>query len=188
MITKSIIRKTVLSYRKLLSVQEYEQRNSAVLQKTDELLKEKGFHSIHLFLAISANKEPSISPLLPKLWKRGVTTLTSVTDFKKREMRHFFLNAATKLEPNHLGIPEPVKATEANLDEVEVVLIPLLLADRSGSRIGYGGGFYDQLLSETKAVKIGLSLSNPVDRIEQTDDWDIPLDFLITPYKIYNYG
>jgi len=186
-ITKSLIRKTVLAYRKLLPTYEYEKRNSALLDSLYDLILRRGIQSIHLFLAIADKKEPDIFPLLPALWKRQIITIASISDFKKREMHHFFLDNETKLKCNHLGIPEPVMAVKTDMN-VDAILIPLLVADRAGNRIGYGGGFYDKLLSETKAVKIGLSLAYPVDQIIQTDSWDVPLNFLITPYKTYDYG
>ncbi|MDE0470880.1 MAG: 5-formyltetrahydrofolate cyclo-ligase, partial [Ekhidna sp.] len=148
----------------------------------------KAIHFLHVFLAIPKNKEPDISSLLPTLWERSVTTITSVTDFEKKEMNHYYLKRETRLKPNHLGIPEPIDKVCADFTTVEAILIPLLAADKAGGRIGYGGGFYDQLLKEKKTVKIGLNLSNPVDKLQQIERWDVPLEFLITPFKIYNYG
>jgi len=187
-ITKSLIRKTILSYRRLLSSHEYEERNKSLLQNLDHWMSAKAIHFVHLFLAIPKNKEPDISPLLSTLWERNVTTITSVTDFEKRSMDHCHLKENTGLKSNHLGIPEPTDRLHADFTKVEAVLIPLLAVDKDGGRIGYGGGFYDKLLNETKVIKIGLSLSNPVDKILQNEKWDISLDFLITPFKIYDYG
>ncbi|MBC6427250.1 MAG: 5-formyltetrahydrofolate cyclo-ligase [Ekhidna sp.] len=187
-ITKSFIRKTVLSYRRLLSLDEYEKRNESLLRKLDHWMRAEAVHFVHLFLAISKHKEPDVSSLLPHLWERNVVTITSVTDFEKREMSHYHLKADTGLKSNHLGIPEPIDKVRADFSKAEAILVPLLVVDKSGGRIGYGGGFYDKLLNETKAVKIGLSLSNPVDKIQQTEKWDVSLDLLITPFKIYHYG
>lgn len=188
LVTKSIVRKTALNYRKILASKEYKKRNSLIVSKLNDLLERKKVESIHVFLAIADNKEPDISPMLPLLWRRQVKTITSVTNFSKKEMYHYKLDSSTKLEPNHLRIPEPSNADSIGMDAIGAILVPLLVADKRGNRIGYGGGFYDKLLSKTKAIKIGLSLGNPVDEIKQTDDWDIPLNYLITPYKIYNYG
>lgn len=187
-LNKSLIRKTVLHYRKLLPPNEYKKRNSSVLARLDDLLSKMVVESIHVFLPIVRNKEPDVSSLLPVLWERKIATITSITDFKNRSMRHYLLDAGSRLQPNRLGIPEPVNAVQTDLSKIGAILVPLLVGDKEGNRIGYGGGYYDKLLKETKASKIGLCLSNPVDQIEQTDDWDIPLDYLITPYKIYNYG
>jgi len=54
------------------------------------------------------------------------------------------------------------------LSEVGFVLVPALAFDRSGGRIGYGGGFYDRLLAKTNAHKIGVGF------IEQVSSEDLP--------------
>ncbi len=104
------------------------------------------------------------------------------------EMRHFSLTESTALVKNKFGIPEPTNSEEASIENLDLIFVPLLLCDKEGFRIGYGGGYYDRLLSETKALKVGLSLSPPADIILQREEWDIPLDYLITPFKTYNYG
>lgn len=102
-------------------------------------------------------------------------------------MRHYYLEPTTALANNQFDIPEPVNARPANLQNVEVIFIPLLLADKKGYRVGYGGGYYDQMLKECEARKVGISLSSPVDYLMQKDDWDQKLDVLITPYNRYDF-
>jgi 5-formyltetrahydrofolate cyclo-ligase len=55
--------------------------------------------------------------------------------------------------------------------------------------VGYGKGFYDKFLNECRKdlVKIGLSLFNPVDKISDIQKHDIPMDYCITPEKIYAF-
>ena len=126
--------------------------------------------------------------MLDFLWVNSIQVVVSRTNFDKKLLNHFVLEPDTILLENKLGIKEPVDAKETSLDQIEAFLIPLLVCDRHGFRIGYGGGYYDRMLKETKALKVGLSLSPPVDKIMQQEAWDIPLDYLITPYKTYNYG
>jgi len=187
-VSKSQLRKVLLDYRRILSREEYVKRNNQLCSLLQSHIKKGKYTSIHIFLPIQKNSEPDVQGLLPYLWEQGIFTVTSKTDFRKKEMHHFEINADTKISINERGIPEPTGNEEVSIDQINAILLPLMLADKHGNRIGYGGGYYDRLLKETKAVKIGLSLSNPVDRILQTDEWDIPLDFLITPFKTYKYG
>ncbi|GAB4233225.1 MAG: hypothetical protein Tsb0034_06370 [Ekhidna sp.] len=103
-------------------------------------------------------------------------------------MAHFYLKSNTKLKTNNWGIPEPINAKEANVSDVDIVLVPLLLADKCGNRIGYGGGYYDRFLKESSALKVGLNLAEPVDQILQKEEWDTPLDVLITPQNVYEFA
>ena len=188
MLEKRLIRQTSLTFRKQLDEVEYGRRNHEVSERLLQLILDRNIKSVHLFFPISKNKEPDVTSILQTLWEKKIQTVTSITDFDQRTMRHFVIDASTKLIENRLGIPEPQDAAEVAIDHIASILVPLVLADKHGNRIGYGGGFYDQLLKETKARKIGLSLSNPVDKIMQTDDWDVPLNYLITPFKNYSYG
>ena len=166
----------------------YTQRNEQLCQAIARFIEQNEIYTLHTFLAIGKNKEPDVLPLFKDLWNSGKKVVVSKTDFLFKQMRHYYLNEETNLIVNKKGIPEPVDAKEALLEELDVIFVPLLLSDRKGYRIGYGGGYYDRLLSETNSLKVGLSLSPPVDEILQKEDWDIPLNYLITPFKTYQYG
>jgi len=187
-VSKSQLRKVLLDYRRILSKEEYARRNDQLCSLLQSHVDLEKYTFIHAFLPIQKNNEPDVQNLFPYFWEKGILTVASKTDFRKKEMHHFEINKSTEIATNERGIPEPNESKEVSLDQVNAILLPLMLADKQGNRIGYGGGYYDRLLEGTKAIKIGLSLSNPVDSILQTNEWDIPLDFLITPFKIYNYG
>ncbi len=178
----------ILHYRILADGLLYAQRNDQLCQVTSEFIEERNIKKLHAFLAIKKNNEPDISPIFEKLWSNGKKVIVSKTDFLFKQMRHYYLEAKTNLVINSKGIPEPVDASEASLENLDVIFVPLLLSDKLGYRIGYGGGYYDRLLAETNTLKVGLSMSPPVDEILQKEEWDIPLDYLITPNKIYKYG
>lgn len=188
MLTKTYLRKVILHYRMLIDGMQYEQRNELLCRAAVDFIENKNIQSLHTFLSIKKNQEPDISHVFDLLWSKGVRIVVSKTDFKLKQMRHYVLKVETKLIENTKGIPEPMDAEEAPLDHLDLIFVPLLICDKEGYRIGYGGGYYDRLLLETKALKVGLSLSPPVDIILQREDWDIPLDYLITPFKTYNYG
>ena len=94
------------------------------------------------------------------------------------------------LKLNKWGIPEPVNGIEIPATQLDVVFIPLLAFDEKGNRIGYGKGFYDRFLNECKedVIKVGLSFFEATTTIEDTNANDIPLDFCVTPEKIYRFN
>ncbi len=186
--TKSDLRRLVLFYRKLLSEKIFKERNLLLLKSVKTFIKENNFTTIHVFFAIEKNKEPNIQPLLPWLFENNYEILASKTDFKKKTMKHFLLKKDTSIIVNKIGIPEPDYGVQVSEEEIDLILIPLTLADKLGHRIGYGGGYYDRLLPKTKALKVGLSLAPPVDSIIQVEKRDIPMNHLLTPYKTYTYG
>jgi 5-formyltetrahydrofolate cyclo-ligase len=68
----------------------------------------------------------------------------------------------------------------------DLVLVPLVLADRAGARIGHGKGHYDRALGHLRAaghvITIGLGWDEQLsDAPIPADPWDVPLDFIATP-------
>ncbi len=58
------------------------------------------------------------------------------------------------LQAGVFGIREPrVSAPLVDLSQLDFILVPGLAFDRTGMRLGYGAGFYDQLLARENSVK-----------------------------------
>lgn len=68
-----------------------------------------------------------------------------------------------------------------------LMIMPGLAFDRSGNRIGYGGGFYDRYLGfhgQNKFAKVALALDKQImDKIE-THPLDIKVDYIVTPTEV----
>ena len=72
---------------------------------------------------------------------------------------------------------EPIGAVFAQLDAIDVVLVPALAIDPDGYRLGQGGGFYDRALPLLRAWKHGVVY--PYERMEHDlprDPWDVAVD------------
>ena len=91
---------------------------------------------------------------------------------------------------NSFGIPEPVQAERVDGWEIGMVLVPLLAFDQQGNRVGFGKGYYDRFLAEQcpQATRIGFSFFDPVDAVSDIESFDIPLDFCVTPEKLYTFN
>ncbi|NER10187.1 5-formyltetrahydrofolate cyclo-ligase [Muriicola jejuensis] len=104
-------------------------------------------------------------------------------------LQHFHLLKDTVLENNPWGIPEPVNGIPVPPLKIDVVFVPLLAFDRKGHRVGYGKGYYDRFLSECRkdCLKVGLSLFEAVEEISDTGKQDIPMNYCLTPERIYSF-
>ena len=90
---------------------------------------------------------------------------------------------------NQLGIPEPCSNQELTAQDIDLIIVPLLCFDKEGYRVGYGKGFYDKFLTgcNDDVIKIGLSYFDPVDKIGDREEFDVPLNYCVTPYQIYDF-
>ena len=103
------------------------------------------------------------------------------------DMEAIACHADTIFEANAINILEPLETEVMDPLDIDLVLVPLLACDVSGNRVGFGKGYYDRYLSRCRpnCLKVGLSYFAPVERIDDANEFDVPLDFCITPEKVY---
>ena len=176
---KVFLRTKALQDRKSLSKEEFKKRNHSLLIQISQFVNKENLETIHTFLPIAKNREPDMTPLFEGWWQENRKIMVSKTDFKTKQMTHFWLTESTELETNTWGIPEPVDAESADFNDADLVIVPLLIGDKEGNRIGYGGGYYDKLLREFRGQSVGISLSPKVDHLD-ADPWDVPLHVILT--------
>jgi 5-formyltetrahydrofolate cyclo-ligase len=94
---------------------------------------------------------------------------------------------------NRHGIPEPVCGASERIapEQLDVVLLPLLGFDRSGHRLGFGGGYYDrsfEFLRERSAIgrPVLVGIGYAVQEIAAIDamPWDVRLDYIATDQEL----
>lgn len=185
---KKDLRSDYINYRKSLSESFLADSSLAI---ANNLLQVGIWHLAyyHIYLPISQQKEVDTTYILCILQaKEKKIVVPKVTG--NRVLKHYLLTDATKFRTNRWNIPEPVEGTEIEAPKIDVVFIPLLAFDTKGNRVGYGKGFYDKFLSECRedVIKIGFSLFEAEEIIDDIDDYDVPLDYCVTPQKIYSFS
>jgi len=112
-----------------------------------------------------------------------------VTDFRDNSMKAFLINEDTVYAANKYGLMEPKEGIAIHAEAIDLVFVPLLCFDEAGYRVGYGKGFYDRFLSQCgqHVIKIGFSYFDAVDKIDDANHFDVPLNYCITPQQIYEF-
>lgn len=190
---KAALRKEFLQKRKEVDERWLIEKNALIARNLENYVQENHFKTLHTFL--------------PQLGSREINTFFIIESFRiafptmrvaapciipgTREMEHFLMTPQTHLVTNQWRIPEPYPITSKKIrpEEIDIVLVPLLAFDRKGYRVGYGGGYYDRFLPQTRpnCIKMGLSVFEAVDEIEDVNQHDIPLDLCITPRHMYEF-
>ena len=143
----------------------------------------------HLFMASEQNKEIDTAHLLSVLQgKDKQIVIPKILD--DYVLEHYLLFDQTPLKMSHWGIPEPQSGIKINSNQIDVVFVPLLIFDLQGHRIGYGKGYYDRFLAKCRkeTIKVGLSYFDPIEKIDDIQSHDIPIDFGITRDRIYEFS
>lgn len=141
------------------------------------------------FYPIEEKREINIFLLTDFLLFRypGLQLCYPKTNIFQNTMQAVMATAETGFDANEYGIPEPVAGEIIDATYLDAVFVPLLAFDKHGNRVGYGKGFYDRYLEDCRAdcLKIGLSYFDAVERIEDAGEFDVPLNYCITPQSTY---
>ncbi len=100
-----------------------------------------------------------------------------------------FYQETEELSVNKWGIHEPLPNHLIPSIEIDSFLVPLVGFDLSGHRIGFGKGYYDRYFARIHqpVKRIGVSYFEPITKLEDTHQFDVPLTHCITPWNIYEF-
>ncbi|MFM7596292.1 MAG: 5-formyltetrahydrofolate cyclo-ligase [Flavobacteriales bacterium] len=185
--SKHNLRQDAKSQRKLLSMDEIEYFS---IQIAEQVSTHFSFSNkkISCFLSMESQREVRTDQLLEALAPHNLL-FVPVTQFNQGTMIQVPYRLGDVLQMNAYEIPEPlVQLYPIAPNDLDVVFIPLLQADQQGNRLGYGKGFYDRYLALCRpdVIKIGLNFFEPLAAIP-SEETDIPLNYLITPTKVYEF-
>lgn len=179
LMSKSQLRQQILQQRRSLSHNEWQAKNKAITQQLRSLSL---FTKAKTVLAyFSFKQEPDLKALfnLDKKW--GFPRCDA-----KSLVWHLW-QLGDELAIAKYGIKEPfIEAPVIQPQEVDLILVPTVACDRQGYRLGYGGGYYDRLLSSPQWQNIptvGIVYDFAYLPELPKDTWDIQLDFICTEYQ-----
>jgi len=188
---KKELRSVYLEKRITLTDAEYALRNQKIEANFFSGIKLGGVRVIHVFLPMKKYKEPDTWPIIERIRSEYPAIRFSIprVDYKSQELENFYFDSADQLRENKWGIQEPQFGERTPVQDIDLVIVPLLVVDKHGHRVGYGKGFYDKLLSLCKpeCQKVGISIFEEIDQITDVSDFDIPLDYCITPFTVQHH-
>ena len=188
--TKAELRKVYKEKRSRLSSREIEKFTDLILINFQQV-RLPFISCVHTYIASEKLGEADTSALTLYLAFKnpGLKILVPKIDITSGDMQHLHLNDEVELVNNFFGIAEPAGGETFSPDEIDLVLVPLLAFDKRGYRAGYGKGYYDKFLSECRqdTIKIGLSFFEPEEQIDDINQFDIPLNYCVTPQQVFEF-
>jgi 5-formyltetrahydrofolate cyclo-ligase len=191
-LNKAALRLYYLEKRKSLTTRDVEGLSQRIFLQLKRLNIFNDICNLHIFYPISTKKE--INTIHIANWIRkeypDINLILPKSDLQSHTLKHIIWNEGTPLAVNKWGITEPEQGEEITPSEIDLVLMPLLAFDENGNRVGYGKGFYDRFLTECRGdtLKVGLSHFEPEVAFEQVDPFDIPMDYCVTPTKLWPFN
>ena len=188
---KSELRKIYLAKQKNLSAFERKQKSEQIADISFANFGLSEIKILHCFLPIEKFNEIDTNLIFERIWREfpHIETLAPRVNFQTGELENLKFAAETELVKNAWEIFEPSHNEIIETEKIDLVLIPLLCFDLRGLRVGYGKGFYDRFLKKCRAdcLKIGLSYFSPGEEISDARDFDVKLDFCVTPETVWQF-
>lgn len=184
--SKFFLRKSFKKQRSLLDINQVQGLSKRIFENLLELnIWDKSFY--HLYLSNEINNEVETDEIVNLLFMKNKRVF--VPKILGKDLLNIEIDNNTKYSLNQLGIREPISSNQKDASLLEVIFVPLLIFDKLGHRVGYGGGYYDKFLENIKedVLKIGLSLFDPIDEIQDIEKHDISMDYIITPKRVYDF-
>ncbi|WCE30154.1 5-formyltetrahydrofolate cyclo-ligase [Vibrio sp. SCSIO 43137] len=190
---RSTIRKQVRSKRQNLS------SLNQTIAAEDALSQVKNFSLLaqaeNIAIYLSADGELDTHPIIEWLWQAGKKVYLPVLHpFSKGHLLFIRYEADTPMTENRFNIQEPQLnvCKVIPLSELDIIFTPLVAFDNSGQRMGMGGGYYDRSLErwyQTGFGAVPVGLGHDCQQIDEvpSEDWDVPLPYIITPSKTWQW-
>ncbi|MDD3898381.1 MAG: 5-formyltetrahydrofolate cyclo-ligase, partial [Syntrophomonadaceae bacterium] len=135
------LRKQMMARRNKLSQLEVDTLSQQVCRRLEELQPLQRAKVIMGFSSI--RNEVNLGPLLQKLQAQGRTILLPRVEGDSIQAIEF--RPGEDMGRGSFGIREPL-GEPFTVDKIDVVIVPGLVFDASGYRLGYGKGYYDRFL------------------------------------------
>ena len=176
-LVKKELREKMLLLRAKFPKKEKKVRDEWICDQIENLIRTNDYRIIHAYLPMG--KEIDITPLLEKLLKYDIKVVTPKT-LRKRQLENRILQDLAEIETGVFGTTHP-KKPDIYKGPFDLIIVPGLAYDSKKYRLGYGGGYYDNFLSQhPEAFKLGIFYSYQEVQTVPTEPHDIKLDDLIS--------
>lgn len=177
---KAALRATMLERRRALDAELHRERSLAIEDRIRGDQRYRDARVLHTYIDARDNEVATRSLALVTLHEgRRVVCPRALPGAR---LEHYEIGSLGDLEPGRFGLleprPDPARAVDPSM--VELVLVPGIVFDREGFRLGFGGGYYDRFLAAIEAPSIGLAFAlQLVDRVPRQAH-DVPVDAIVT--------
>ncbi|HWA35368.1 MAG TPA: 5-formyltetrahydrofolate cyclo-ligase [Cyclobacteriaceae bacterium] len=181
---KSELRKVYLEKRKQLSEGELAQLNLQLYNLFFSSVDLSFVKVLHCYLPLPKNKEPDTWMIIDRVRREFPQIKICIPRVEEDgNLENIYFEGLHQLQTTAWGIQEPKQGVITPSEKIDIVIVPLLVFDKTGQRVGYGKGYYDKFLMNCRidCQKIGLSYFPPVERISDTYAGDVALTMCLEP-------
>ncbi len=173
---KAELRKKVKELKSNYSFEEKKQKSVSIFEQIEQ---DRDFKRAHIVFAYWSMPDEVYTHDFVQKWSATKTILLPVVDGANLVLKQF--DGVDKMkEEGKYKILEPQGAAFTDFDMIDYAIIPGVAFDKFNYRMGRGKAFYDKILSDLEAKKIGVCFDFQYFDVIPVDQHDIPMDFVVT--------
>lgn len=181
--TKTELRKQILKLRDAQDPVRKSRADGAICKRVLDYLIDNHISTVMSY--VSFRSEVDTCGIIEGCLGLGIRV--AVPRVEDTYMHFYYICSTDSLIKGYMGIYEPVgDLVRWHGSEHTLMLVPGSVFDRMGNRIGFGRGYYDRFLADhTDITTAGLCYGFQIADEIQPEEWDVPMNLVITEESIY---
>ena len=179
MVKKEIRKKTIDILRNL----SLEQKNEIEKKLRFQLFESDLWKQARIIgVTISGGFEWDTRTIIEKGWKQGKTIAVPKCYPEEKRLEFYQFTTYEELEKVYYNLlePKPVEQNRIQKELMDLIIVPGIVFDQNGYRIGFGGGYYDRFLATYEGITLSLLSKKQVIDKFPSEPYDIPVKHLLT--------
>lgn len=186
---RNLLRQEILAKRRQLTAKESAQAGLSILKTIMQMNVFK--RTVNVASYISLSGELCTQDMNEYFMTRHHLCLPYMVTGQKGKMDFYSFKKGDELVENRFHILEPKNQPE-NLvleDKIDVIIVPLVAFDNKGNRMGMGGGYYDRMLKKVRKDCLVIGVAYEFQQVDEllVEEWDMPMDIVITDKNCYEF-
>ena len=173
---KQLLRKEIMLLKRSYSEKELSSFSALIMERLEKNTAFQEANCIALYFPLRGEVETTA--LLEK-WYQEKSFLLPIVDGD--DLKFYRYNGIDALTVGAYGILEPQQTAEATpIEAIDLIIVPGIACDKQRNRMGRGKGYYDRLLTQSSAQKIGICFDFQLKEEIPTEIFDIKMNQVIT--------
>jgi 5-formyltetrahydrofolate cyclo-ligase len=177
--TKKELREIYIHKRLMLDAEEKSFSDEIIFNKLIKLDLFKKCECV--FTYVSTSTEVDTKSIIEYSLMKGKTVAVPRCEKDGNGMRFYRISSLNDLEKGTYNILEPNRFCIEQKDfKNALCIVPGLVFDKNGYRVGYGKGYFDRFLSENDIKSVGLCRKDFITDSIPVEDFDKAVDLVLT--------
>ncbi|MBF0515509.1 MAG: 5-formyltetrahydrofolate cyclo-ligase [Nitrospirae bacterium] len=140
----------------------------------------------------SVRSEPDTLTMITVALTMNKTVVLPRVDLKTRQLQPYVVADVSELIPGYMNIlePHPQRSKPVSIAAIDMIVMPGLAFDKSGGRLGYGGGYYDRFIGTADntqhPVLAAIAYAQQIVERVPVMNYDVLVDMIVTELGVFD--